>query len=85
MTKKVMKLIGPESGLMQFKVCGSPHYANIKPGSNGLYYRGAWQCINGCKLPEGSNPVYNGYKADNRRPLHKMVKEKKKNESKVTP
>lgn len=49
-TPKVMRLIDPSTGLMECKVCGSNHTANIKPNSNGNFYRGAWQCINGCRL-----------------------------------
>ena len=51
-TPKVMKLIDPHTGLMECKVCGSTHVANIKPDSGGKYYRGSWQCVNGCKLPD---------------------------------
>lgn len=47
--KKVMKLIDPNRGLMECIICGQRHYANIKPNSNGNYYRGSWQCINGCQ------------------------------------
>jgi hypothetical protein len=50
MTKKVMRLIDPNTGLMECKVCGRRHQANIRPDSNGNYYRGSWQCSNGCKL-----------------------------------
>ena len=49
-TPKVMKLIDPSRGWMQCKVCGQKHLANIRPMSNGQYYRGSWQCIHGCKL-----------------------------------
>ena len=52
MTKKVMKLIDPSSGLMECKVCGARHHANIKPQSGGHYYRGSWQCVHGCKLDD---------------------------------
>jgi len=52
MSKKVMKLISPYNGKMECKVCGAVHFASIKPRSNGKYYRGSWQCINKCKLPE---------------------------------
>ena len=45
-----MKLIDKNSGLMECRVCGKRHYANIRPLSNGKYYRGSWQCINGCKI-----------------------------------
>ena len=48
MTKKVMKLLDPDTGLMQCKVCGNRHIANLRQG--GYYYRGSWQCQNGCKL-----------------------------------
>ena len=48
--KKVMKLLNPNTGLMQCKVCGNRHLANVKLGSNGRYYRGSWQCENKCKL-----------------------------------
>ncbi len=50
MSKKVMTLIDPYKGLMECKVCGAHHYASIKSGTNGNYYRGSWQCTNGCKL-----------------------------------
>lgn len=50
MTKKVMKLIEPSSGLMECRVCGRRHIADIKPDSGGHYYRSSWQCLNGCKL-----------------------------------
>ncbi len=50
MTKKVMKLIDARSGHMKCKVCGSEHWANIKPDSKGKFYRGIWQCQNKCKL-----------------------------------
>jgi hypothetical protein len=49
---KVMKLLDKNTGLMECKVCGVRHTANIKPDSNGKYYRGSWQWQNGCKLPK---------------------------------
>jgi hypothetical protein len=52
MSKKVMKLLDRYTGRMECKVCGREHYANIRPRSGGRYYRGSWQCLNGCKLPE---------------------------------
>jgi hypothetical protein len=54
-TPKPMKLIDPMTGHMQCKVCGSEHYASIRPRSNGRYQRGSWQCVNGCK-PERQGP-----------------------------
>ena len=51
-TPKVMKLIDPSTGRMECTVCGSEHRASIKPQSNGRFYRGAWQCVNGCKLSQ---------------------------------
>lgn len=57
MSKKVMKLIDPYTGLMECNVCGSRHWANIKPRSNGRYYRGSWQCQYHCKLPESGSSV----------------------------
>lgn len=48
MTKKVMKLLDPSSGLMECKICGARHNANLKEG--GKFTRGAWQCRNGCKI-----------------------------------
>jgi hypothetical protein len=50
MTKKVMKLIDPYTGLLECKVCGQQALGMIKPQSGGHFYRGAWQCPNGCKL-----------------------------------
>ncbi len=52
MTKKIMKLIEPETGLMECKVCGARHNAQIRPDSKGKYYRGSWQCQNGCKIDQ---------------------------------
>ena len=52
MTKKVMTLLDGGTGLMECKVCGHRHVANIRPHSNGHYYRGSWQCTNGCKIEE---------------------------------
>ncbi len=49
-TPKVMKLIDPHSGLMECKVCGATHIANLIGG--GHYQRGSWQCLNGCELPK---------------------------------
>lgn len=48
MTKKVMKLLNPETGLMECTVCGTRHYAQLRQG--GKYFRGNWQCENGCQL-----------------------------------
>lgn len=50
MSRKVMKLIDPSTGMMECKVCGNIHVANLRRG--GYYVRGSWQCVNGCKLPE---------------------------------
>lgn len=44
---KVMKLINPNTGLMECKVCGRIHIADLK---SGFYQRGSWQCINGCEI-----------------------------------
>jgi len=48
--KQPMELINEYAGLMQCKVCGQKHLADMKPNSNGRFYRGAWQCLNGCKI-----------------------------------
>lgn len=45
MSKKVMKLIDPSSGLMECRICGSTHYAMVQSGcerADGVtrYYRG---------------------------------------------
>ncbi len=50
MSKKVMRLVDPSSGKMECKVCGSVHWANLRSG--GHFYRGSWQCSQGCKLQE---------------------------------
>jgi len=49
-TQKVMELISPYTGQMKCKVCGSKHWASVKPQSGGHFYRGSWQCINRCKI-----------------------------------
>ena len=41
---KVMELLNSYTGEMRCRVCGSVHFASIKPHSNGLYYRGSWTC-----------------------------------------
>lgn len=51
-SKKVVKLINPATGEMECKICGSPHFSNIKPQRGGHYYRGSWQCVNKCKLED---------------------------------
>ena len=48
--KPPMELINGYTGEMKCRVCGSVHYASIKPRSNGHYYRGSWQCLYGCKI-----------------------------------
>lgn len=63
MSKKVMKLIDPSTGLMECKVCGSRHFASLQSGydrADGVtrYYRGSWQCQNKCKLPGKENQVF---------------------------
>jgi hypothetical protein len=55
MSSKVMKLVDPYTGKMECRVCGSVHWANLRGG--GKYYRGSWQCLYGCKLPERSSSV----------------------------
>lgn len=50
MSRKVMRLIDPYSGMMECKVCGSVHWASLRRG--GFYHRGSWQCNEGCKLPD---------------------------------
>jgi hypothetical protein len=52
MARKVMKLVDEKTGLMECKVCGARHIANIEPHSGGKFYRGSWQCQNGCKLED---------------------------------
>jgi hypothetical protein len=49
-TPKVMRLIDKSTGEMECRVCGSRHFANLRPG--GFFYRGSWQCIYGCRLGE---------------------------------
>lgn len=46
------KLIDARSGLMECRVCGSRHCANLQSGylrADGVtrYHRGSWQCIDG--------------------------------------
>ena len=50
MSKKVMKLIDVSTGLMECQICGARHLSNLKTG--GKYYRGSWQCQNGCKFED---------------------------------
>jgi len=45
--KKVNRLLNPETGLMECRVCGRRMLANRITG--GKFRRGSWQCRNGCK------------------------------------
>jgi hypothetical protein len=54
-TPKLMELVDPQTGRMVCPVCGSEHYAAIKPQSGGHFYGGAWQCVNGCKSQKEEN------------------------------
>jgi hypothetical protein len=40
--KRPMKLLDPQTGLMECSVCGARHWGMLKSG--GGYIRGAWQC-----------------------------------------
>lgn len=53
MSTKIMRLIDKSLNLLECRVCGNVQGASIRPQSNGKFYRGSWQCRNGCKL-EGS-------------------------------
>lgn len=44
-----MQLVDNYTGKMICSICGSVHHANIKPMSNGQYYKSAWKCVYGCK------------------------------------
>ncbi len=74
MTRKVMKLLDSLTGLMECKVCGATHYANLQSGvdrADGVtrYYRGSWQCENGCKLEDNDSQreiiITSSYKSQN--------------------
>lgn len=41
-----VELLNPSSGLMECQDCGQCWIASIRSG--GRYYRGSWQCPNGC-------------------------------------
>ena len=43
------KLLDARTGLMECTQCRQRWHANIKPDSGSKYYRGSWQCPNGCK------------------------------------
>ncbi len=51
MARGTMKVVNPYTSEMVCIVCGDGHYASIKPGSGGLFRRGAWTCRHGCKRP----------------------------------
>lgn len=46
MTRGNTVLVDRLTGQMQCKACGKEWYGNLASGGN--YYRGAWQCPNGC-------------------------------------
>ncbi len=41
-----IEVLDSRSGLMQCRMCGTRWMANIRPMSNGRYYRGNWTCYN---------------------------------------
>lgn len=47
-----MKLVNKYTNEMECRVCGSIHFASIKPQSGGKFYRGSWQCRYGCTLAD---------------------------------
>lgn len=49
-TPKVMRLLNASTGLMECRVCGDVHLADLRSG--GHYRRGSWQCSHGCKLSD---------------------------------
>ena len=55
-TPKVMKLVDERTGLMECRVCGNIHLANLQSrlGKFPIYYRGSWQCRYGCQLEGGA-------------------------------
>lgn len=46
MARGTMKLVDPHTGRMECRVCGATHVANVKGGTGGQFWRGAWQCPN---------------------------------------
>lgn len=56
-TQRVMRMIDKHIGLMECRVCGYRHSPMIRPGSNGQFQRGAWQCPNGCEVPNSGTKV----------------------------
>lgn len=61
----MMRLVDASTGLVECKVCGDTKIINTKPG--GGSYRGAWQCLNGCK-PEDLKAVARDPREQPRRP-----------------
>jgi hypothetical protein len=60
MGKKVMKLVDSNTGKMECKICGSIHFASMRPNAEGGgYRRGSWQCDNSCKFLDDGK-VWNG-------------------------
>lgn len=57
MSKKVMKLIDAASGKMRCKVCGAEHFASVNSDTH-KFYRGSWQCRNGCKLEDKESSAF---------------------------
>lgn len=51
-SKKMMKLVDPQTGLMECKKCGTRCSAQVKPNSGGKFYREAWRCPSGCRNEE---------------------------------
>jgi hypothetical protein len=48
---KVVEILDDVRPLLACKHCGQVWAPNIRPLSGGLFYRGAWQCPNGCRAP----------------------------------
>jgi hypothetical protein len=41
-----IEVVSRNSGHMRCRTCGAEWVSNIRPHSNGQYYRGSWTCSN---------------------------------------
>jgi hypothetical protein len=58
MARGTMKVLDASTGLMECRVCGAQHIANLRTG--GHYYRGSWQCADRDSHPDGDTEVSPG-------------------------
>ncbi len=61
MTEKITRLINPDTGELQCKICGTIFFSEVKPLVGEVYYNNEYICPNGCTgndEPAGRGPEW---------------------------